>query len=202
MNGGSTNVRVRSDRGLAEFDLPRESSGTTRECPKRRDFPPPPGTSSAASPVLKRMRRRSTVTILLALSISIGVPSFSGAEQTSGRGPFLLVSLASLGVVTWRCDPAQQPSLALGFRTFTNSADSYVTLRAAGGTIVKRHLLPGAAVRFPYVKPERQQLEIVQGTEAGTLNAYVSVDFTATSGPSHCWSYSPPATTVRMTTRR
>jgi hypothetical protein len=148
------------------------------------------------------MRRRSTVLLLLALSIWMGLPQISGAGRRSERGPFLLVSLASLGVVTWRCDPAQHPSLALGFRAFTKSADTYVTLRAGGGTILKRHLVPGAAVRFPYVKPQRQQLEIVQGTEAGTLHAYVSVDFTSQSGPSHCWSYSPPATTVRLTARR
>ena len=54
---------------------------------------------------------------------------------------------------------------------------------------------------FPFLKPQRQQLDIVQETEAGTLRAYVTVDFAAHSTGSHCWSYAPPLVSVRLLPR-
>jgi hypothetical protein len=107
-----------------------------------------------------------------------------------------------LGTVTWRCDPARQPSLALGFHGFNSSADSYVRLHVGKRTYANRHVIPGRTVSFPFLKPQRQHLDIFQRTEAGTLRADVTVDFAARSAESHCWSYAPPLVTVRLLPRR
>jgi len=111
-------------------------------------------------------------------------------------------SLASLGTVTWRCDPARQASLALGFRAFSSSADVDTRLLISARTAKRSHLAPGAHVNYPYLSASVQKLEIIQGTGAGTLRAVVSVDFAAPSGPSHCWPYAPPRTAVTLSTRR
>jgi hypothetical protein len=145
----------------------------------------------------------------LAIVMAAGLVAVGGADgnvasssrQSRVRGPFLLVSLASLGTVTWRCDPARQPSLALGFRAFSSSADAYARLVVGSRTIKKAHVVPGAQVNFPYVRASVQKLNVVQGTEAGTLRAFVAVDFAAPSVPSHCWPYAPPRTHVTLTTR-
>src|SRR5689334_23827864 len=112
----------------------------------------------------------------LCLSLTLAIAPARAASDGRARGPFLLVSLASLGVVTWRCDTTRHPDVALGFTAFDRSADTYVRLRAGGRTIAARHVLPGRSTRLPFVFPLRQQLELVQGTEAGTVRAKVSVD--------------------------
>jgi hypothetical protein len=143
--------------------------------------------------------RRFVAGLVLAALVAV---SPIAARPVAARGPYLLVSLASLGTVTWRCNPAREPSLALGFRAFKSSADSYVRLHARRRTYANRHVIPDQAVSFPFIAPQRQQLDISQGTEAGELRAYITVDFAAPSAESHCWSYAPPLVTVRMLPRR
>src|SRR5436309_15076796 len=110
--------------------------------------------------------RRFVAGFVLAALVAV---SSTAAQPVAVRGPYLLVSLASLGTVTWRCDPARQPSLALGFHGFNSSADSYVRLHVGKRTYANRHVIPGRTVSFPFLKPQRQHLDIFQRTEAGTL---------------------------------
>lgn len=128
-----------------------------------------------------------------------GAPSSSAASATV-RGPFLLVSLPSLGTVDWRCDAARQPGLALGFRAFSAGADLYLRLRAGGRTVLRRQILPGQMIRFPYLQARIQRLDFVQGTKAGTLRASVTVNFLPGFG--YCWPYFPPRMDVRVLPRR
>ena len=122
--------------------------------------------------------------------------------QRQAHGPWLLTALPSMGTVTWRCDPARaranKPSLALGFRAFASSATDDVVFRA-GRSVLRRTMQPGDSWRLPYVRALRQRLLVEQGTEPGTLRAVVDVDFSPRPAlPSHCWSYLPPALTVRV----
>ena len=128
-----------------------------------------------------------------------GAPS-SSAASANVRGPFLLVSLPSLGTVTWRCDPARQSGLALGFRAFSAGADLYLRLRAGGRTVLRRQILLGQMIRFPYLQARIQRLDFVQGTKAGTLRASVTVNFLPGFG--YCWPYFPPRMDVRVLPRR
>jgi hypothetical protein len=77
-----------------------------------------------------------------------------------------------------------------------------VRLHVGKHTYTNRHVIPGRTVSFPFITPTRQQLDILQGTEAGDLRAYVTVDFAARSAESHCWSYAPPLASVRLLPRR
>src|SRR4051794_3029050 len=96
----------------------------------------------------------------LAIVMAAGLLAVGGADESAAsssrqsrvRGPFLLVSLASLGTITWRCDPARKPSLALGFRAFSSSADAYTRLVVGSRTIKRAHAVPGAQVNFPYLR--------------------------------------------------
>lgn len=136
---------------------------------------------------------------LVAVVTAIVAPVHAQGDRV--RGPFLLVSLASLGTVTWRCDRARRPGLALGFDSFTASADLTASLRASGRTVTGRHVAPGEVVAFPFLRAPIQRLELIQGTGAGTLRATITVDFAARSTPSHCWPYAPPKTDVALSTR-
>lgn len=142
---------------------------------------------------------RSLALACLAGALIVTVP-ISSAAPAKARGPFLLVSLPSLGTVTWRCDPARQSGLALGFSAFSSAADLTLRLHVGRRTILRRHLVPGQATRFPYLQARVQQLDLVQGTKAGTLRAFVIVDFVP--GFNHCWPYYPPRTDVRVLPRR
>ena len=95
----------------------------------------------------------------------------------------------------------RQSSLALGFRAFVISADSYVRLHVGRRTIARRHVVPGHSVRFPYVRSHLQQLDLLQGTEAGTLRAFVTVDFAPHGTSGYCWPHMPPRVDVRVLPR-
>jgi hypothetical protein len=135
----------------------------------------------------------------LAVSLIVLAPAASGSS-TKVRGPFLLVSLPSLGTMTWRCDPARGPGYALGFRAFPISAEDLLRLHIGRRTIVTRGILPGHGIRLPYLRSRVQQVNLVQGTEAGTLRAFVTVDFVP-HGNVYCYPYFPPKTTVRVLPR-
>ena len=124
-----------------------------------------PGPCRRARSYPRLMNARSFVAGLVVAALVAVSPT--AARPVAARGPYLLVSLASLGTVTWRCNPARKPSLALGFRAFKSSADSYVRLHAGRHTYTNRQVIPGQAVSFPFIRPQRQQLDISQGTEAG-----------------------------------
>lgn len=129
--------------------------------------------------------------------------SLANRLRASPARRFLLVSIASLGTVTWRCDPSGEPRYGLGFRVFRSAANTDVRLQIGRRTVQRRQVLPGRAVSFPlHPTLTRQRLDITQSTGARTLRALVDVDFGSPSNSSKCWSYSPPATTVSLTTRR
>jgi hypothetical protein len=111
------------------------------------------------------------------------------------QGPWLLTAIPSVGTVTWRC---QAGTYGLGFRAYRDSATDEVTFRA-GVRVVHEVVQPGQWVRFPASASLRQQLEVLQSIEPGTLRATVDVDFAPTPTlPSHCFSYLPPAVTVQV----
>lgn len=133
--------------------------------------------------------------------VALGTQASPGAHDSlPGRGPFLLVSLPSLGVVTWRCGP-RAASYGLGFRTFAQGATTDIRLVADGRTVRRARVDPGRAVRLP-LRGLVQRLQVEQFTGAGTLRATVVVRFETTSLASHCFGYSPPALEVRVTPRR
>src|SRR4029079_17616939 len=117
-----------------------------------------------------------TLALALALVLVAALMAAGGAEgnrafasrQDRVRGPFLLVSLASLGTVTWGCDPATQGRLALGFRAFASSADVATRLVVGTRTVTRTHGAPGSRVNYPYRRARLQKLEIIQATRAGT----------------------------------
>jgi hypothetical protein len=148
------------------------------------------------------MRGLGSITLAAALTL---MASSATATPTRVRGPFLLVSLPSLGTVTWRCDPERRPGLApglpglaLGFRSFRGSATDRLRLRVGNRTILTRVVQPGESVRLPYLRSRVQQLDIVQFTGAGTLRAFVRVNFVTPATATYCYPYLPPRVDVRF----
>lgn len=152
------------------------------------------------------MRR---LVVLGLVGVVIVMAPSSSAAPAKVRGPFLLVSLPSLGTVTWRCDPARQPGLApglpglaLGFRSFRVSATDRLRFHVGERTILTRVVQPGQSVQLPYLRSRVQQLDIVQQTGAGTLRAFLTVSFVSPGTSTYCYSYLPPRIDVRVRPRR
>ena len=150
---------------------------------------------------------RNMVASALAVVIVVLSPAAS-AREVRTRGPFLLAALPSLGTVTWRCDPRGQPrirrglpALALGFRAFSSSADVQLRLRVGTRLVRSLRVDPGESVALPFVRGPLQRLELVQFTEAGTLRAFVRVEFVFPSVATYCYSYLPPRIDIQITPR-
>jgi hypothetical protein len=133
----------------------------------------------------------------------------AATERHQLRGPFLLVSLPSMGSATWRCDPARHPGLAphlpglaLGFDASRSSATEQIRLRAGKRTILSRRLQPGQSLDLPYLHERVQTLDVVQATSAGTVNASITVNFLAGPTIPYCWAYAPPRIDVHVSARR
>jgi hypothetical protein len=121
----------------------------------------------------------------------------------------MLVSLPSLGMVTWRCDPEgkpglapQLPGLALGFRASRIMGPANVRLHAGGRTLSRRVVQPGDDAYFPWLRLRVQQLDISQFSGAGTLRAFVKVNFVLPATATYCYSYLPPRVDVRLLPRQ
>ena len=152
------------------------------------------------------MRTLGAVTLAVAL---VSLAPAASATRATVRGPWLLVSLAALGTVTWRCDASRHPgvapglpALALGFRSFTAGQSGSVRLRAHGRTVLARSIEPGRAIRLPFVQARVQQLRIAEWGEDGTLRAFVTVDFAPRATSGYCWPYLPPRVDIRLLPRR
>ena len=149
---------------------------------------------------------RTVVALCLASVLIVVVPQGS-AKEAKVKGPWQLVSLASLGTVTWRCDPKRHPGLAPGLPAlalgFNSSAlqSGGIRLRAGGRTILARRI-PAGPINLPYLHKRVQHLDIHVGGEDGTLRAFVVVDFAAGATSGYCWPYMPPKTEVRLLPRR
>ena len=139
---------------------------------------------------------RLLVAVLVAL-LAAGGSAGSGARP---RSPFLLVSLASLGTVTWSCS-GRQHRYSLAFRPFASSATADVRLILAKRVVRRATVHPGQSLRLPPAGLS-QRLELRQATGAGTVKAWIGVRFDRRPVVSHCFAYSPPHTSVRITTRR
>jgi hypothetical protein len=151
------------------------------------------------------LRRPTGVCLLASMLFAVSHVSAAGGRA---RGPWPLVSLASLGTVTWRCDSSRHPGLspglpglALGFRASRTGQSGSVRLLVGDRTVFQRKVQPGEAIAMPYLHARRQRLALAAGGEDGTLRAFVTVDFAEGTTSAYCWSYMPPATTVRLLAR-
>jgi len=141
------------------------------------------------------VRILAVTTAALVLATTAG-----GGAGTRKPKAFLLVALPSLGSVTWRCGPTDG-IYGLGYREFWSSATTTVTLNAGGRTVRKR-VDPHQLVTFPFSRARTQRLTFVQGTEAGTLRAVVTVRFAqahAVAPP--CQAYLPPPFAAQVSGR-
>lgn len=160
----------------------------------------------SCSPVVPSEAMRNLVALGVVCALMLSAPS--AASRQTARGPFLLVSLPALGTVTWRCDPAMKPGvapnlpgMALGFRAFVNSATDHIRLHVRGRTITRRVVQPGDSIDLPYVRSRVQHLDLVQQTGAGTLRAFVTVDFVPHGPTTYCYRYLPPRIDVSVKPR-
>lgn len=141
------------------------------------------------------MRVKRLVSIGVALLVGFGLAGSVAAAADVGRGPFLLVTLPSLGTVTWSCGGRRDREVALGFRV--SAKDATTTVKFSAGTTARMLTLqPGQSARFPFFAPARQRLLIVQGTEARTLRASVVAMFSRDQ--SYCFRYFPPRINVTV----
>ena len=117
--------------------------------------------------------------------------------HTTARGPFVLVSLGSLGTVTWTCE-GRTGRYALGFRLAGRWATTSVTLRVSGRGQRQVTVQPGDRVTFPFLAEDVQRLVIAQRTGARTIRAEVAATFDPGASYAFCWAYLPPTLDVRM----
>jgi hypothetical protein len=151
--------------------------------------------------------RRGIAVGLVGLAI-VG-SAHAASEERSVRGPFLLVSLPSMGSATWRCDTTRHPGLAphlpglaLGFDDSGSSASEQIRLRVGRRTIVSRRLQPGQSLQLPFLRARVQVIEVIQATSAGTSSASITVNFLAHPVVPYCWPYAPPRIDVHVSPRQ
>ncbi|MBA2741292.1 MAG: hypothetical protein H0U46_04700 [Actinobacteria bacterium] len=137
---------------------------------------------------------------VVAVVATLLVGAMPGVAAQPMQEANLLVSLPSLGTVTWRCGIAPG-SYNLGFRVFERGASTEARLVVGGLVVLSRTVHPGHAWRLPAAGRE-QRLELSQFTGAGTLKATVSARFERRPVASHCYRYSPPNLVVRVAARR
>jgi hypothetical protein len=144
--------------------------------------------------------RRLQLSAVLALAGVLCLTPVGDSGSATARGPFLLVTLPSLGTVTWRCEQTLG-RYALGVRLPQSGATTMARLTIGGRVVERVTVDPGEQWRFP-ASGRVQRLDLTQLTGAGTLQATVTVGFERRPVVSHCFAYSPPNLTVRMTPRR
>lgn len=147
--------------------------------------------------------------IAVTISFLLLAVGSASAQSARGHGPWPLVSLAALGTVTWRCDPAASPSirpgvpaLALGFHVARLGQTGHLTLTVQHRTVRSTTVQPGQTVTLPFLRAPVQRLDISEGGEDGTLRAIVTVSFPRPSVSSYCWPYMPPKIQVLLAPRQ
>ncbi len=152
---------------------------------------------------MRSFRVYTPVALALAMLLIAGAADSTNERPAKLRGPYLLVTLPSLGAVTWTCDTAaaRYPSFALGYRASPRYATTSVELRAGGHRVARRVVQPGQRLRLPFSSARTQTLSFVQGTGAGTLQASVFVNFVPNTPVNYCSPYSPPSLKVRVSPR-
>jgi len=146
---------------------------------------------------------------LIGLLIGLVVVGAGAANVANTRGPFMLISLPSLGEVTWRCDPSRHPGLApglpglaLGFHASADGQTGQLRLTSGARVILTSVTQPGQVILLPYLHDRLQRLDISQSGEDGTLRATVDVDFAPHPVVPYCYAYAPPKVNVQMLPRR
>jgi hypothetical protein len=133
-------------------------------------------------------------------ALAVSALVVAGAASAAPRPP-VLTSLPAIGTVYWRAECRRSGERwALGVHAFALSATTELTLRA-GRLSVARTVQPSQTVWFPFTAARRHVLRAVQGTEAGTLRAVVTADFSRHRSPgavAHCYAYAPPRLTVHV----
>lgn len=155
-----------------------------------------------APPGGKSIPRGSALTVVIGGHRGDPVRARSGGKAARVRGQFPLVTLPSLGTVTWTCDPGRYPSFALGYRASPRYATTTIELRSGGRRVERRVVQPGQRVRLPFSSARTQTLSFVQQTGAGELRASVLVEFVPNTPVIYCWPYAPPKTTAQVSPRR
>jgi hypothetical protein len=150
-----------------------------------------------------------TLEAVLVASIVLSPAVAASGEHAHSAGPWPLVSLASLGTVTWRCALKGQPqlapglpALALGFRVARLGQTGHLALTIGTKTVVARAIQPGQVIALPYLHAPVQRLALSEGGEDGTLRATVVVAFPRHSLSNYCWPYMPPDVRVHLSPRR
>ncbi len=135
--------------------------------------------------------RAAALIAAVAGAVALLVPD----SAASGRQrAYVLTAIAEVGTVYWRydCVHYRSPEWSLGIG-WDGEASTAVTYRA--GRITRRRELPAKTIWFPFRRNGLQSLAFVQGTEAGTLRARVTVDWRRGN---HCRSYFPPRVSLQL----
>lgn len=135
----------------------------------------------------------------MVVGIVAGCIVSTSAATARPATPNLLVSLPSLGTVSWRCT-AGAGRYQLAFRPFRNGATTDVRHVVAGRTVARARVDPGESRWLP-VAGLSQRLELDQFTGAGRLRATVTITFLRRPVASHCYRYSPPRLLIEVTPR-
>src|SRR5262245_1353577 len=127
-------------------------------------------------------------------ALAVVAAALAAAAPAAGRataGPFVLVRLASLGTITWRCEGARY---GLGYQLPAGTATTRLVFRVgtAGQAVRTATLQPGGALRLPASRSVVQRIALAQATEPRTLRASIRVTFAREPAFGYCRSYLPP----------
>jgi hypothetical protein len=149
---------------------------------------------------LRAMVRALLSTVAVA-AIALAATASGGATGTrdAGRvtaGPFLLVKLASLGTITWRCEGDRY---GLGYRLPHASATTRLVFRVGTSRApVQTAVLQRGGMRLPARREVSQRISLTQMTEPRTLKALIRVTFAPVQNFAYCASYLPPRVQVSL----
>jgi hypothetical protein len=131
--------------------------------------------------------------VLTALALG-AVPAGSSGRSRRTTRELPLLTIAELGTLSWTCE-SRGPAHAVRFRASPSKADDVVRI-ASGRAQRTLKLPPGGALSL--LVGERARVTIVQGTEARTLHAEISLSFSGQRSGSYCWPYFPPTVTLSL----
>ena len=150
-------------------------------------------------------RLRATVRAVLpalavaAVSLAAAAPAGATRSDAASRGtagPFLLVKLASLGTITWRCEGDRY---GLGYRLPRASATTRLVFRVGTSRApVRTAVLQRGGMRLPARREVSQGISLTQMTEPRTLKALIRVTFAPVQNFAYCASYLPPRVQVSL----
>ena len=150
-------------------------------------------------------RLRATVRAVLPMvavavvALLVAAPADATGTRAAGRvtaGPFVLVKLASLGTITWRCEGARY---GLGYLLPRASATTRLVFRVGTArTPVRTAVLQHGGMRLPARREVSQRISLTQMTEPRTLKALIRVTFAPVQNFAYCAAYLPPRVHVSL----